>query len=251
MVFQFDGERACDQCSQKHDQKCDQITAVIGHQSIFRVCKQEIEHKNADKGGNQAVNPVLCDDGGHQHAQNVDGDDIYLGKAEAVKERADETRSNQNPDAFENVGDGKDDSAAQPLLCGAVVLHRRRGVRNHMDVQIRRGGDQLFRECRLAEQMLFRGRASADNDFGDAGESCEFRDLIGDVLPVHGLDRRAELLRQPHVGTEPLPVFRAHGGEIGCFYKQCGKGTVKCVGMCQLINNNQLGVPCNGGIKIW
>ena len=66
-------------------------------------------------------------------------------------------------------------------------------IRDYMNIQIGRIGNQAFRQRRLAEYAFSRGRTPPDHNFGDTGKPCKFRNLIRNILSVDSLYMCAKL----------------------------------------------------------
>ena len=101
-------------------------------------------------------------------------------------------------------------------------------IRDYMNIQIGRIGNQAFRQRRLAEYAFSRGRTPPDHNFGDTGKPCKFRNLIRNILSVDGFDMRAKLPCQPNILPQPFLVIFIHFSSGGCFHEKGGKVPTEC-----------------------
>ncbi len=207
IVFQLHGKGACNKRSQEHDDKSDGIARVMGQKAVSWRCKQKVKHKHTDNGRDQAVYLVPGHHRGDQNAENIDGDDVDLREAQLVKDSADKACSDQNADAFCDVGKRKRQCCFSVLFGIVISGIGRRIVGNDIDIQIGGCGNELVGKRRFAEKIFSGGGAPSYDDFGNAGNPSELRNLQGYVIAVHRLDVCAKLLCQACVFAQAFLSF--------------------------------------------
>ena len=186
--------------------------------------KEEIEDKNGQDGGRQAIEPPAGDHGHHQHAQLVDHDDVGLAEVQIGEGQAHHRAHRQDHQGAQRVLDGEP-------LAEVPALPRRPvggvGVRDDVDVQI--GGQgvepvhQVF--APLPKEALV--IAPAQDDFSHAAGPGVLGDLEGGVVAVHRGDAGPQLLRQAQVGPQAAAVVVAHVLEVGGLHEQGGEAAAE------------------------
>ena len=229
LTFQPVGQSADNQRRHNHNKEGHGRAVLVDPQGKPGAGEEEIEHHHTAHCGQNITAPGGGCHGGQQHRQQIDGDDIRFRKAHPGKGVAHHRGKAQNPQRHRPVPQKGRQAAFSSGFLGTVgAVHV--GIRDNMDVHVRRHGDELFRQGRLAPGVLPCRRASSDDDFCHSGQPGVLRDLIGHVVAEHRLHRRAQTLRQPDIGPKPLPVGIRHGFIAGRLNKQRRKAAMKGLG---------------------
>ena len=164
-------------------------------------------------------------DRGDKHAENIYDNNIGVYKAPTLKQHTDTAGRKQNHGAFEYVSERNNNGVSfLPSFC-TVRRAFTGGVGNDINVKIRGIRNQLFGKRRLTENAFPGCRASADNNFRNAGKTGEFRNLKRYVFPVNRFDFCPEPTCKFYIGRKPLSVLRRHNRKIRRFHKQSRKHT--------------------------
>ena len=103
MVPELARQGPCEHGGQEHDGEGDRVALIVDPEGKPGIGKQVVENENADNGGNQAAHPAAGYHGGDEHCQKVGGDDICLGKAQAVEQPPDERSKQQDEERFGKI----------------------------------------------------------------------------------------------------------------------------------------------------
>ena len=198
-------------------------------EGILRRGEEEVEDQHTSHGREHIARPGGGGHGGQQYRQQIDGDDVRLGKADPGKGIAQHGGRRKDTQGNDQVPQSRP-KIYSPRYPPGAVGGIRMDVRDDVDVDIRRIGGKLVRQGGLAPGMLPGHGASADDDLRHPGEPGVLGDLVGHIIPKDRLHPGSQTLGKAGMVTQPLPVRFRHDLIIGGLDKQCREPAPECLG---------------------
>ena len=181
--------------------------------------KEKVKYQHAHHRSQQAAQMAGSDHRDHQYCQKIRNDDIRFCKAQSIKCICQQRSCQKHQYTFSHIPYGESHIPRQPFFHTGIIVSCG-GIRDDVYIQIWGIGDQPVRQRRFAKQMVAAQGASSDNHLGHAGQSGIFRDLIGNILAVHGFYGSPQLFSQPHIIPKTLFIRLIHRRCPGSFHKQ-------------------------------
>ena len=210
-------QRPCENRRAQHDDKGNGIAGAIGQQREVRFRQKIVEQDHTQNRGQYAAGIAACQSGGEKDAQQVQRNDVGIGKAQTKKQPSDGGGGSQNAQRQQKLTEGRHGRTHQRELFLVVVLINIH-VGDDVDVQPRRQLNEPLRQCRTAPEAAALCAAAPDHNPGHAGQPCIFRDLRRHILAAHGDDLRPQLLGKPGILLQPKLVILPHGGVFRCLH---------------------------------
>ena len=167
--------------------------------------QEKIKENHTQDSTDRAAGVASGKNGDQKNAQQVDGDDAGFRETAFQEGGAEEGRRRQNKSREQEVSGLRHELVGRNEA-GLPVLRIQRGVRDDVDIHPRNDLRDPFGESGLAPEMLPLHAAPSQDDLCDTGKAGVFRDLVRDIIPVGDDDVRAGILRELHMGFQPLLV---------------------------------------------
>ena len=192
VLLEADGQGADDEGGSQHNEERHGVARFIGVDRKARCGEQKVEEQHAHDGPHHAVRPMGGAHGHRQQPQQIDHDDIGVGKPQMGE---------QETDGRAHAHGGKEHRAVQqqplPVEFGRLPGHVGFGavIGNDVIIQVRGVSHQTVRQRFFSPQKTAYRVGLADHHAGNIGQPGVFRDLVGHVVPDHRIQLRAKLLR--------------------------------------------------------
>ena len=208
MGLQLRGEGAGEDGRAEHDGEGDRIVLSVGDERKPRLGQEIVKEKDAEDRSQQSAGVAARADGGQQHAEEIDRDDVRVGVVQAEEEEANDGGHRLDAEREDEIPQGGycrcDRQHWPPCVADDV------SVRDDVDLDGGRELGEAFGQGRLIPEVTALGTAAAEDDLRDAGDARVLGDLCRDVVAVGGDDFRAELRREADVGLEACLILAAH-----------------------------------------
>ena len=208
------GERPCDQGRDQHDDKCHRIFRLIGVEAELRLNEEPVEQQHGCERTEGAVNRIHRKHSDDQDSEDKDSDDIRFREPKEREQQPDTRSGGKEKEGNEGISPRQADLADR-LQLPALLLYIGRGVRNNIDIHVRRIQYDLLRQRGLAPEVLPFCAAPAHDDLRGAGDVGVFRDLDGNIISDDRRDLGAVLLRKADIALEAAPVRLRQGVIVG------------------------------------
>ena len=167
--------------------------------------QEKIKENHTQDSTDAAAGVASGKNGDQQDAEKIDSNNAGFREAALQKGRTENSRRCQKKCRKQKVP-GLRNELVRRDEAGLPVLRIQRGIRDDVDIHPRDDLRDPLGEGGLAPEMLPLHAAAPQDDLCDSGKAGVFRDLVGNIITVGNDDVGTGILRQFHMGFQPLLV---------------------------------------------